>query len=454
MKAYASSRISRINPETPLTARTDSLRNFPSPLGDAGSRAPGRTRSTIGELRRDRGVLLPVAALALFLYESHAVGPQYDDAYTSYRYAANLVAGHGLVFNPGERRGHQQPALDARGGARHGARMRRARGGPRARRRRRRPRPVRDLRLRARGRAPRAERVGRCRPVARAGVARLRALEHVRHGDADVRRRHHGHAGRGGVGPTRARDCARVRRDRSAPGRRVAGRESLRIPAARARPARSARRVGSGGLHAPVDRVTAFRLACYGMPLPNTFYAKAGGVWLGVGAFFALVFALGNGGVRAACRGGARARPPRLARRRIRGRDRVPTRSCPPARRSARTRSLLATANGMRTSSGSGACADPRACAGRSMTGRFTQTSAGWCQSTDRTRSRCARSRSPARVCSLRSAWAASRRGAASSPDHAHGFLPGGGAATGLCGLRAAAATSAATAFASSSRPW
>src|SRR5687768_6252470 len=27
----------------------------------------------------------------------------FDDAYISYRYAANLVAGHGLVFNPGER---------------------------------------------------------------------------------------------------------------------------------------------------------------------------------------------------------------------------------------------------------------------------------------------------------------------------------------------------------------
>src|SRR5262249_45093435 len=27
----------------------------------------------------------------------------YDDAYISYRYADNLVRGHGLVFNPGER---------------------------------------------------------------------------------------------------------------------------------------------------------------------------------------------------------------------------------------------------------------------------------------------------------------------------------------------------------------
>jgi hypothetical protein len=27
----------------------------------------------------------------------------FDDAFTSYRYAENLVQGHGLVFNPGER---------------------------------------------------------------------------------------------------------------------------------------------------------------------------------------------------------------------------------------------------------------------------------------------------------------------------------------------------------------
>jgi hypothetical protein len=41
--------------------------------------------------------------LGVFLFEHLAVQPQIDDAYISYRYAANLVEGHGLVYNPGER---------------------------------------------------------------------------------------------------------------------------------------------------------------------------------------------------------------------------------------------------------------------------------------------------------------------------------------------------------------
>jgi hypothetical protein len=40
--------------------------------------------------------------LASFLLEFWAIPPHYDDAYISYRYAANLVAGRGLVYNPGE----------------------------------------------------------------------------------------------------------------------------------------------------------------------------------------------------------------------------------------------------------------------------------------------------------------------------------------------------------------
>jgi hypothetical protein len=40
--------------------------------------------------------------LALFLFESWGLPPHYDDSYISYRYASNLVAGHGLVYNPGE----------------------------------------------------------------------------------------------------------------------------------------------------------------------------------------------------------------------------------------------------------------------------------------------------------------------------------------------------------------
>ena len=48
------------------------------------------------------GSLLLGAVLALFLFESWGLPPHYDDSYISYRYAANLVAGHGLVYNPGE----------------------------------------------------------------------------------------------------------------------------------------------------------------------------------------------------------------------------------------------------------------------------------------------------------------------------------------------------------------
>jgi hypothetical protein len=51
---------------------------------------------------RSAGPLLLLAALALFLVESWQLQPQYDDAYISYRYARNWLAGHGLVFNPGE----------------------------------------------------------------------------------------------------------------------------------------------------------------------------------------------------------------------------------------------------------------------------------------------------------------------------------------------------------------
>jgi hypothetical protein len=48
-------------------------------------------------------ITLAVSAGLALLLELHARPPQVDDAYISYRYAANLVEGHGLVFNPGER---------------------------------------------------------------------------------------------------------------------------------------------------------------------------------------------------------------------------------------------------------------------------------------------------------------------------------------------------------------
>ena len=47
--------------------------------------------------------LLLAAALGLFAWDMRMVQPQGDDAFISYRYARNLVEGRGLVYNPGER---------------------------------------------------------------------------------------------------------------------------------------------------------------------------------------------------------------------------------------------------------------------------------------------------------------------------------------------------------------
>ena len=46
------------------------------------------------------GLLLPMLLLAHNMWRVHWF--TVDDAYISFRYAANLVAGHGLVYNPGE----------------------------------------------------------------------------------------------------------------------------------------------------------------------------------------------------------------------------------------------------------------------------------------------------------------------------------------------------------------
>lgn len=54
--------------------------------------------------RRDVGSGLVLCALfaAALVAEQREPTPQVDDAYIAYRYAANWLAGHGLVFNPGE----------------------------------------------------------------------------------------------------------------------------------------------------------------------------------------------------------------------------------------------------------------------------------------------------------------------------------------------------------------
>jgi len=63
------------------------------PADDA---APQRHR------RRGHTVAAVLAFLLLGAAHIHALRFTYDDAYISYRYAANLAHGHGLVYNPGE----------------------------------------------------------------------------------------------------------------------------------------------------------------------------------------------------------------------------------------------------------------------------------------------------------------------------------------------------------------
>ncbi len=55
-----------------------------------------------GRAARAVALLLGVGALAVFLAESAVRHAQLDDAYISYRYGRNLVEGNGLVYNPGE----------------------------------------------------------------------------------------------------------------------------------------------------------------------------------------------------------------------------------------------------------------------------------------------------------------------------------------------------------------
>ncbi len=57
----------------------------------------GPSRAELG------GLALGVACGLAFLVELHRRVPQVDDAYISYRYAAHWIEGQGLVWNPGER---------------------------------------------------------------------------------------------------------------------------------------------------------------------------------------------------------------------------------------------------------------------------------------------------------------------------------------------------------------
>ncbi len=66
------------------------------PLGDT---RPGRAAQRPLEMV---SWLILAASMAFFAWEMREIVPQIDDAFISYRYARNWVEGNGLVFNPGE----------------------------------------------------------------------------------------------------------------------------------------------------------------------------------------------------------------------------------------------------------------------------------------------------------------------------------------------------------------
>ena len=72
--------------------------------GSAPSRAPRACRPESAPGRRSpvAAILCAAAAWAVYVHFATAVVP-FDDAYISYRYAENLAAGRGLVYNAGER---------------------------------------------------------------------------------------------------------------------------------------------------------------------------------------------------------------------------------------------------------------------------------------------------------------------------------------------------------------
>ncbi len=71
-----------------------------SPLATANNAGAVNPHSQSAGSGVARAILL--LCLGVFAYESWAVQPQYDDSYITYRYARNFATGHGLVYNLGE----------------------------------------------------------------------------------------------------------------------------------------------------------------------------------------------------------------------------------------------------------------------------------------------------------------------------------------------------------------
>jgi len=253
--------------------------------------APGRVGSGVG------GLLL-AGLLAAFLLESWRVLPQYDDSYISYRYAHNLVQGHGLVFNVGEyvegfsnllwtllvaaglALGFEAKAVGHALGLLSGCLVMLATYSYAAAGLRPSQRPwgaVAAALVYASPVFARWSTAGMETPLfVAAVVGALAADAHGRDGWATA--------------------CATLATLTRPEGALVAAaifgfrlfRHGFKTPAAWRGPL---------GYGAVMIALTAFRVAYYGDPLPNTFYAKVGGVSLGASAVGAAFFLIGNSGI-------------------------------------------------------------------------------------------------------------------------------------------------------------
>jgi hypothetical protein len=247
--------------------------------------------------RPDAGLWLLAAALLVYGLESWRMPPQYDDAFISYRYAANWLAGQGLVFNPGEfvegfsnllwtllvaggmalglpaqTVGHALGLVSGAGALVATWLYARA------------LRPelpsvwagVAAWTLLASAAFARWAVSGMETPLFAALVAAALA--------ADARARH-------GLATGLALLATLTRPEGALVAASLFG---FRVLAGGLRDRALRRDVLAYA--AGCAALTLFRVAYYGDPLPNTFYAKTGGIWLSLGAWFAAAFLLGNAG--------------------------------------------------------------------------------------------------------------------------------------------------------------
>jgi hypothetical protein len=254
--------------------------------------------ATPGRLGIGFAGLLLVGLLAAFLFESWPIPAQYDDSYISYRYATHLVQGHGLVYNIGEyvegfsnllwtllvaagiALGFEAKAVGHALGLLSGclamvATYTYATAG---------------LRPSQRPWAAVAVALVYASPVfARWSTAGMETPLFVAAVVGALAADAHG---RDGQATTYATLATLTRPEGALVAAAIFGFRLLRQGFG----APSAWR-GPLGYGAVMIGLTAFRVAYYGDPLPNTFYAKVGGVSLGVSAVGAAFFLIGNSGL-------------------------------------------------------------------------------------------------------------------------------------------------------------